>query len=110
MHPTAKIVVKAMIKAKKDGIKDVALQVYEANYENFYNVYREKSPKAAIKAFNEIFDTKYTLKDIDTKSANKHLQSDMKSGLDANVQGTPSITFNGSYLNSRTKLKKFLGK
>jgi hypothetical protein len=110
MHPTAKIVIKAMIKAKKDGIKDVELQVYEANYENFYNVYRQRDPKAAIDAFNEIFDTKYTVQSVNTTKANQHLENDILSGLEANVQGTPSIVFNGSYLNSRAKLKALLGK
>ena len=110
MHPTAKTVIKAMIKAKQDGVKNVVLEVYEANYENFYNVYREKDPKAAIDAFNEIFDTKYTVKSVDTPKINKHLQEDIVSGINANVQGTPSIIFNGSYLNSRSKLKAFLAK
>jgi len=108
MHPTSKTVIKAMHKAKQDGIKNVELQVYEANYENFYNVYRTKDPKKAIDAFNEIFDTKYTLKDINTKEANKILQEDIKAGLNAHVQGTPTVSFNGSFYNSRVKLKEFL--
>jgi thiol:disulfide interchange protein DsbC len=108
MHPTAKTVIQAMIKAKEDGIKDVELQVYEANYENFYNVYREKDPKAAIDAFNEIFDTEYTVQSVNTKSINKHMQEDIISGIEANVQGTPSVNFNGSFLNSREKLNSFL--
>lgn len=110
MHPTAKTVIKAMYKAKKDGIKDVELKVYEANYENFYNVYKEKDPKVALKTFNKIFKTKYTLKDIDTKEANKHIKEDILAGINANVQGTPTISFNGSFYNSRAKLKEFLAK
>jgi len=108
MHPTSKTVIKAMHKAKQDGIKDVALKIYEANYEKFYNVYKTSDSKQAIDAFNTIFNTKYTLKDIDTKEANKFLQEDIKAGLDANVQGTPTVSFNGSFHNSRVKLSEFL--
>ena len=108
MHPTAKTVIKAMHKAKQDGIKDVALKVYEANFEKFYNVYQIKDSKKAIEAFNKIFNTKYTLSDIDTKEANKILQEDIKAGLAANVQGTPTVSFNGSFYNSRVKLNEFL--
>lgn len=110
MHPTAKTVIKAMLKAKKDGIKDVELKVYTANFENFYDVYKTKDDKKALDAFNKLFKTKYTLKDIDTPSAKKHIENDVFDGLGANVSGTPSVLFNGSYKDSRSKLKQFLKK
>ena len=110
MHPTAQTVVLAMMQAKKDGVKNVELEVYEANYENFYNVYREKNPNKAIEAFNEIFDTTYKLQDVNTNANKKQLEHDIKMALGANVQATPSVLFNGSYLNSRKKLDIFLSK
>jgi hypothetical protein len=110
MHPTARTVVKAMHKAKKDGIKDVELKVYEADYEKFYDVYRTKDDQKALDVFNKIMNTKYTMKDIDTKEAKEALESDIFMGMEANVQGTPSVLFNGSYYKSRENLKKFLRK
>jgi len=110
MHPTSRTVVKAIHKAKKDGFKDVELKIYEANYEKFFDVYRTKDNQKALDVFNKIIGTKYTLKDINTKEANDALEEDIFMGLEANVQGTPSVLFNGSYYNSRKNLKKFLSK
>ena len=110
MHPTAKTVVKAMHKAKTSGIKDVELKIYEADYEKFYDVYRTKDNQKALDVFNKIMNTKYTMKDIDTPEAKEALESDIFMGMEANVQGTPSVLFNGSYYNSQKNLKKFLGK
>ena len=110
MHPTARTVVKAIHKAKADGMKDVELKIYEANYEKFYDVYRTKDAKKALDTFNKIMKTKYTLKDIDTKEINDAIEEDIFMGLEANVQGTPSVVFNGSYYKSRENLKKFLAK
>ena len=110
MHPTAKTVIKAIVKAKKDGIKDVELKVYKANYEKFYNVYNTKEPQKALDVFNKIFSTKYTLEQIDTPEATEHIESDIFRGMEANVQGTPTVAFNGSFKDSRKNLKNFLDK
>jgi hypothetical protein len=93
MHPTSKIVVKAMIKAKKDGIEDVEYKVYKANYEKFYDVYTQTDPLIAIDAFNKIMGTKYTLKDIDTKEIQDELNEYIKYGQEVNIEATPSFIF-----------------
>jgi predicted DsbA family dithiol-disulfide isomerase len=110
MHPTAKTVVKAIHKAKEDGYKDVELKIYEANYEKFYNVYTTKDNKKALEVFNKIMGTNYTMNQIDTAKAKERVENDIFLGMEANVQGTPSVLFNGSYYKSREKLKKFLSK
>ena len=110
MHPTAKFVVKAIHKAKADGYKDVELKIYEADYEKFYDVYRTKDNKKALEVFNKIMKTKYKMKDIDTAEAKEAIEADIFLGMEANVQGTPSVLFNGSYYKSREKLKEFLAK
>ena len=110
MHPTAKIVVKAIHKAKADGYKDVELKIYEANYEKFYNVYETKDNQKALEVFNKIMGTKYMMNQIDTAEAKERVENDIFLGMEANVQGTPSVLFNGSYYKSREKLKKFLAK
>jgi hypothetical protein len=110
MHPTAKTVIKATFKAKKDGIKDVELKVYKANYEKFYDVYTTREPQKALDAFNKIFSTKYTLKQINTKDAIEYIENDIFRSMEANIQATPTISFNGSFKDSRKNLSKFLDK
>jgi len=108
MHPTAKTVIKAIHKAKKDGLTDVELKIYQANYEKFYDVYRTKDNKKALEVFNKIMKTKYTMNDIDTKEANNELKKDINIGISAKVQGTPSVLFNGSHYESQKNLREFL--
>jgi protein-disulfide isomerase len=100
LHPTAMIVSKAMEYAKENGIKDVVKKIMFANLDKKYNVYKERNPKVALKAFNEIMGTQYKLSDL----KNISIENDMKIGKDVQLKGTPTIIFNGELYNSRKKL------
>lgn len=105
LHPTAMTISKAMEYAKEHGIKDVVKKVMFADLGKSYDVYKERDPKRALKAFNKIMGTNYTLEQIKDISIN----NDMKIGKDVHLQGTPTIIFNGELYKSREKLAKAFG-
>ncbi len=102
LHPTAETISKAIVLAKKDGIKEVELKVYQANFDSIYNVYKTKDKQVALNAFNKVFNTNYSLSDVNKISVDK----DMKIGKEIKLRGTPSVIFNGEIYKSRAKLAK----
>jgi hypothetical protein len=106
LHPTAETISIAMKLAKNDGIKDVEVKVYEANFENFYDVYKTKDKQLALDSFNKIFKTSYTISDI----SNSSVDEDIKIGGVIRLTGTPSVIFNGSIYKSRAKLAEAMKK
>ncbi len=104
LHPTAETISKAMVVAKKAGIKEVELKTYEANFSKIYDVYREKDNAIALQHFNKALGTKITMAQLDSVS----VDDDMKIGQDVKLTGTPTVVFNGSLKNSRNKLVESL--
>jgi hypothetical protein len=100
LHPTAMTISKAMELAKEQGIKDIEKKVLFADLSKIYDVYKERDPKVALKAFNKVVGTNYTLDDIKDIS----IKEDMKIASDIHLQGTPTIIFNGELYKSREKL------
>ncbi|WP_457748560.1 DsbA family protein [Sulfurimonas sp.] len=106
LHPTAMTISKAMEYAKEHGQKDVVKRVLFANLGKKYDVYKERDPKTALRAFNEVIGTDYTLAEIKDIS----IQDDMKIGQDVKLRGTPTIIFNGKLYKARENLSKALEK
>lgn len=104
LHPTANIVVKAMEKAKQDGIKDVVAKTLKADFMKYYDVYQERDEEVALKVFNKILKTNYTLHDL--KDVN--VSNDMIIGSETQLSGTPTVLFNGSLYHSREKFINFI--
>jgi len=59
-----------------------------------YDVYKIKDNQVAIDAFNKVFNTSYTLKDIDKTDLINEVNNDMKLGNVVKLSGTPTILFN----------------
>ncbi|MBI3873812.1 MAG: thioredoxin domain-containing protein [Arcobacter sp.] len=109
IHPTSRTVIKAIEASKKLGIKNGEFKIYKANLENYYDVYQTKDNQIALDAVNKILETKLVLADLETQEIQARIDADNKIALEANVQGTPSILFNGSYVEAREKLFEALG-
>jgi thiol:disulfide interchange protein DsbC len=110
IHPTSQTVIRAIEASKKLGIKDGEAKVYKANMENFYDVYRTNDKQIALDSVNKILETKLTLADLDSIEINERIKSDIEIANEAKIEGTPSILFNGSFVNSREKLFEALKK
>ncbi|MEA2051098.1 MAG: thioredoxin domain-containing protein [Campylobacterota bacterium] len=108
MHPTAKVLSKASMIAKELGIKDIDYKVYNTDFSNFYDPYREKDNNKALKKFNEIFKTNITMSQINNKKYEDKLNNDLDMAEEAFVNGTPTIFFDGEIDKTRTKYEKYL--
>lgn len=95
MHPTARIITKASILAKKQNIKDVDYKVYNGRFADYFDAYTEKDEQVALNTFNKIIGTKFTMKELNTKELNEELEEGIKLSKDAMISGTPTIYFNG---------------
>lgn len=102
IHPAADTITKAMDAAKKMGIKDVVLKVYEAQFDKYFTE-RERSPQKILDGFNKVLKTKLTLQQINDRHIRQKILKDIKMAEDALVQGTPTIFVNGEI--DRTRLK-----
>lgn len=108
MHPTAGVLSRAMVKATKDGVKNVASKVYTASFERFYDAYKNRDEQITLDAFNKVLGTNYLLKDVNTKEFNAEEKLHLELGSRVMVRGTPTIYFNGALDNSRSQHKKFM--
>jgi len=106
LHPTAETISKAMILAKRDGVKDIEKKVYDANFDKIYNVYKESDNKKALNYFNKTINTSYTLEDLKDIS----IKEDAQLANDIKLRDTPTVIFNGSLYDSRIKLSEALSK
>lgn len=114
LHPTSIVMAKLMLYAQDHGVKNVIQRVYSANFDKIYkkdfntSVYVTHNPKIAVKAFNEVFHTHYTLKDIKPAKYQKRILNDMQLGNVVKLQGTPTILFDGTTYHSRGRIQDFL--
>lgn len=90
IHKGADTLVKAMIKAKQDGVKDITLKVYEEVFE-----LEKTDEQSVLDTFNKAIGTKYTLAQIDTKEIRAILEQDIQKAKDILVKGTPTLFING---------------
>lgn len=105
LHPTAYTISKAIVRAKKDGIKNVEIKLLKADLMKKFDVYKERDQNLALREFNKIFNTSYTLSDLKNIT---EVDKDMSIGKDVKLQGTPTIIYNGSLYNSRREIGKLL--
>ena len=108
IHPAAGVLTKLMDISKHQGMKDVELKVYQADWDKYFT---EKTTDAQkiIDGFNKEFKTKITLAQVKDKKVHQAVVADMKMGDNALVEGTPTIFINGE--KDSTKLKyETLGK
>jgi len=110
MHPTAKVLSKASILAKEQGIKNVDYRIYKANFSEKYkfDAYEEKDEKKVLGFFNKEFGTNITMEQINNPKLEKMIQDDIKMSEDAFVSGTPTLFFDGEYDYTRSQFEKYL--
>jgi protein-disulfide isomerase len=100
IHPAAGPLSKAMVVAKKKGIKDIEMKIYTTNFNPYFNA-RESNTQKILDGFNKIFQTNITLNEINNVMVDKEVEVDMQMGEDVMVQGTPTIFVNGK--NDKTR-------
>lgn len=108
IHPAADTLIKAMEIAKKDGIKDIELKIYDIDWEKYFTA-KERNAEKILNAFNKEFKTNITMEQISNKELREEVFKDVSMGEDVMVQGTPTIYINGEKDNTRLKYET-LGK
>jgi len=108
MHPTAKTLSIASMIAKEQGIKNIDYKVYEANFGNMIDAYRETDSQKVLDLFNKEFNTNITMAQINDKKYEDKLQHDIKMADKAFVNGTPTMFFDGEVDRTRDKFEEYL--
>ena len=105
IHPNSKMIIKASLAAKKEGLKNVDKRVYEEVFD-----FDKKDDQPALNAFNKAMGTKLTLEDINKKDILQRMEDDMKIVNALGLSGTPRLFTNGKLDSHRTMYKKLLKK
>jgi hypothetical protein len=108
MHPTASLIVRAVLEAKKQGIVNMDYKIYTANFEKDFDAYVEQNQSKVLNIFNKKFNTKFTLEQISTNELKEEEQLGLKLSEDALVNGTPTVFFDGEIDLTRSKYLIFL--
>lgn len=108
MHPTAKILVKATKIAKNQGIKDVDMKVYTANFEQYFDAYDNKDNQKTLDAFNKVLKTNITMKQIDKPYLEEQVEIDKKLSEKVFIKGTPTLFTDGEVDLMRSLYKKYI--
>ena len=100
LHPDANVITKAMHIATTQGVKDVTLKTYTAQF--YEHLKANKNPdQAVLNVFNNALGTKITLAQINDPMVHKAISYDVMMGEEAMVEGTPTVFFDGAYDKSR---------
>ncbi|VAY87442.1 hypothetical protein MNB_ARC-1_372 [hydrothermal vent metagenome] len=108
MHPTATTLANAAKIASKNGIKNVYNTLYTAKFETYFHPYQNKNHQKTLDAFNKVFKTKITMKQINDSSLNKKAEYDIMLAKKAFVQGTPTLFTDGEIDLTRQTYKKYI--
>jgi thiol:disulfide interchange protein DsbC len=91
IHPASPTIVKAALVAKKQGKKDIVINMYNIEIDA-----NETNEKKILDVFNKTFGTKVTIKDINQPDIIKHVKSDAQVVQKLQVGGTPKFYFDGT--------------
>jgi predicted DsbA family dithiol-disulfide isomerase len=86
IHPASAIITRAAVVAERNGVKDVAIKMYDIKVAP-----REKDVQKILKAFNKATGANVTEKEIKEKSVVKQIASDIDIAKNVFVSGTPTI-------------------
>ena len=98
----------AMLKAKQDGVKDVAKKLYSALAKDKQAIAQMRDPEKSLEFFNKVFDTQITQEQITENALQQKLQTQMHLAQEAGIKATPTIFVNGKIDRSRTKMQEVL--
>lgn len=102
LHPAAATLTKAMEVAKEKGIKNIELNVYHTDWEEYFKS-DSNDEKKILDAFNKVFKTNITLEEINSQKIKTLVENDILMGDDVMVKGTPTVFVNGEKDNTRLK-------
>ncbi len=105
LHKEAPTVIKAILVAEKQGVKDVVEKVYAAKF-----ALDTDDEKKILKAFNKKIGTHITEKDINQQDILVHYSEDLEAAGKLMISGTPTVYVNGKKDYSRSKYKEMLKK
>jgi len=103
LHKASPTVIKAILVAEKQGIKDVIEKVYAKKFDM-----DTSDEDKILKEFNKAMGTKITKKDINAQDILVHYSSDIESGGKLMISGTPTIYVDGKKDFSRQKYKELI--
>ncbi len=103
MHQSALGFSKAMLVAKKQGIKDVVLKTYEEGFDE-----KVGDDKAIAKVFSKALGVKVTQKQMNEKWVLEEIEKDMKIANELMVNGTPTLFIDGVKDAKRKEFVKIL--
>ena len=90
IHPNSKTLIQAGLVAKKLGIKDVDLKMYDEAFD-----FEKTDKKLVLTSVNKLLGTNIKLEDLDQKEILKHMEDDMKIVNELGLNGTPRVFVNG---------------
>jgi len=90
IHPNAKTLTKAGLVAKKKGIKNVDIKMYEEAFD-----FKKADEKLVLDSVNKLLGTNIKLEDLKQKEILKHMEDDMKIVNALGLNGTPRVFVNG---------------
>lgn len=106
-HPNSDILLKASLFYKIKNNKSIDLELYKALSKQDLYEKAMKSKISALELFNELFNTKYTLDEIDrNKVLENMLNQDIEKANMQNIKGTPNVFLNGMIDIERSKIFK----
>ena len=101
LHPAAVAITQAAIVADLQGIKNVALRMYDLKVEP-----HEKDVRKILDVFNRKMGTDIKPSDLRSTQVQEHYKSDMKIANDLLVGGTPTVFLNGKLDKSKRLYEK----
>ncbi len=105
LHKEAPTIIKAILVAENQGVKDVVEKVYAAKF-----ALDTDDDKKILKAFNKALGTKITEKDINAQKILVHYSEDVEAAGKLMISGTPTIYVDGKKDYSRSKYKEIIKK
>jgi len=101
IHPSSVVIIKAILVAQQQGIKDALSKVYEAEFTP-----SGISQQESLDEFNKALGTSISLEDISNPKILEHYMSDLATASDLMVGGTPTIFVNGKRDNTKEQYKE----
>ncbi len=105
IHPNAPTLIKAGLAAKKLGVKDVDIKIYEEAFD-----FEKSDEKLVLDKVNKLLGTKITLKELNQEDILKHMQDDMNIVNALGLNGTPRVFVNGKIDPTRNSYKNLIKK
>jgi len=90
IHPNSKTLIKAGLVAKKLGIKDVDLKMYDEAFD-----FGKKDEKLVLASVNKLLGTNIKLEELNQEDILKHMEDDKKIVDALGLSGTPRVFVNG---------------